>query len=59
MLQEQKGLFLVWIVQQGLPKMNLLFPGHPRLEASRALLPTGRVDSCDFAVPPGRLVAWQ
>lgn len=29
------------------------------LEASRALLQTGCVDSCDFAAPVGRLVAWQ
>lgn len=49
----------VWIVQQRLPKMNLFFPGHASLEASHALLQTGHVDSCDFAVPPGRLVAWQ
>lgn len=36
--------------------MNLLFPGHPSLEAAHALLQTGCVDSCDFAVPGGRLV---
>lgn len=50
---------IVWIVQQGLPKMNLFIPGHASLEASHALLQTGHVDSCDFAVPPSRLVAWQ
>lgn len=37
-VQGQKGLCPVWVVQQGLPKMNLLFPGHPNLKASRALV---------------------
>lgn len=38
-----------------IPKMNLLFPGYSSLEASRALLQTGCGNSCDFAVPLGRL----
>lgn len=58
MLQSQKGLCPV---QQGLPKMNLLFPGCSSLEASHALLQTGCVDSCDFALPGGLGISltWQ